>query len=209
MVVWCVVKKGRVMEWKKRMKHAFPFFTPHNTTHYQNLDFKWMKEEKEQSEQQCVLPSQSITFLLLLHFVLSFTSPLVPFAFKLITNEVRELNLKAKQTRTWWMSCSFVFLLLTWMVMKCNVSTHSSEKKKNTKRTTENTTFFVSFSFPPIHASFPLFVRHSIVIGGKEERNKEEWWKKTQKNQMEHRGKWNARSVCFICILLVSFSYRF
>jgi len=58
---------------------------------------------------------------------------------------VRELNLKAKQTRTWWMSCSFVFLLLTWMVMKCNVSTHSSEKKKNTKRTTENTTFFVSF----------------------------------------------------------------
>ena len=143
--MWCVVKKGRVMEWKKRMKHAFPFFTPHNTTHYQNLDFKWMKEEKEQSEQQCVLPSQSITFLLLLHFVLSFTSPLVPFAFKLITNEVRELNLKAKQTRTWWMSCSFVFLLLTWMVMKCNVSTHSSEKKKNTKRTTENTTFFVSF----------------------------------------------------------------
>lgn len=63
MVVWCVVKKGRVMEWKKRMKHAFPFFTPHNTTHYQNLDFKWMKEEKEQSEQQCVLPSQSITIV--------------------------------------------------------------------------------------------------------------------------------------------------
>ena len=99
---------------------------------------KWWRRES-------VLPSQSITFLLLLHFVLSFTSPLVPFAFKLITNEVRELNLKAKQTRTWWMSCSFVFLLLTWMVMKCNVSTHSSEKKKNTKRTTENTTFFVSF----------------------------------------------------------------
>ena len=113
---------------------------------------KWWRRES-------VLPSQSITFLLLLHFVLSFTSPLVPFAFKLITNEVRELNLKAKQTRTWWMSCSFVFLLLTWMVMKCNVSTHSSEKKKNTKRTTENTTFFVSFI-----RLFPLFVRHSIVI---------------------------------------------
>ena len=56
-------KTKQMKETKKRMKHAFPFFTPHNTTHYQNLDFKWMKEEKEQSEQQCVLPSQSITIV--------------------------------------------------------------------------------------------------------------------------------------------------
>ena len=147
--------------------------------HERKHAFRWSKRKRKEKETKV---KKCVVFVLCFNWMKQTRIPLCSICFVSIQlkhntsqhiTRFQGVKRGVKRNEEKWKACGHSSLTLSLHFSSLHSSIHSTV---HLIRLLMKSTFFVSFSFPPIHASFPLFVRHSIVIGGKEERNKEEWW---------------------------------